>query len=187
VTTYIVLIRAIGPETHAVMSMPALSARCVEAGLEDTNVCGATGNLVVRAKLQETTVQRRVQSVIASFGLDKPVFVWRRERLLSVLAANPMPEAAIARPSQLIVMTFGAARDLIGREALSSQTDTERFAWVGDDLVVDYVHGVARPKLPPQRIEARLKTKGTFRNWNTLTKLAALATASLPRQSVRPD
>jgi uncharacterized protein (DUF1697 family) len=44
----------------------------------------------------------------------------------------------------------------------------------GRELYIVYPDGIGRSKLTNTLIERRLDTRGTGRNWNTVTKLAAL-------------
>src|SRR5690606_6174258 len=64
---FVCLVRAIGPATHAVMSMADLRAGCEAAGLEDVATHGNTGNVVCRSRKSPHTVRRLVQGVIDGF------------------------------------------------------------------------------------------------------------------------
>ena len=44
----------------------------------------------------------------------------------------------------------------------------------GRELFVDYADGIGTSTLPPLMVKARHRRLNTARNWNTVTKLAAL-------------
>lgn len=48
----------------------------------------------------------------------------------------------------------------------------------GRQLYIVYPAGIGRSRLTNRLIEDKLGTRGTGRNWNTVLKLGALATAS---------
>ena len=63
------------------------------------------------------------------------------------------------------------------REAmrLEIKVDPEELRIQGHELYIYYPNGMARPKLSWALIEKTLKTPGTGRNWNTVTKLLEIA------------
>jgi uncharacterized protein (DUF1697 family) len=166
---YVALIRAIGPVTHAKMRMAPLKAACEAAGLEDVSTVGNTGNIVCRSTETLAAVRRLVQGAVNSFGLDNEVFVDTPRKMAAVVTANPFPEAAAERPSELGVCTFHKAPDW---GPIADWDGPEQLAMVGAHLVVDYPAGITTSRL---RIEKRLGVTMTQRNW---TVFAALATKS---------
>ena len=60
------------------------------------------------------------------------------------------------------------------RELRSWIPGRETIEAVGRELYIAYPDGIGASKLTGAVIERRLKTRGTARNWNTVTKLAAL-------------
>jgi uncharacterized protein (DUF1697 family) len=43
------------------------------------------------------------------------------------------------------------------------------------ELYIYYPNGMGRPTVPVAALEKTLRTQGTGRNWNTVTRLAAMA------------
>ena len=74
-------------------------------------------------------------------------------------------------------MTFLASDP--GQEAreklLAIKAEPEELRIEGRELYIYYPNGMARPKLQWPIIEKALKTSGTARNWNTVTKLLEMA------------
>lgn len=168
---YVALIRAIGPVTHAKMRMGPLQAACEKAGLDDVSTVGNTGNILCRSDQSLATVRKRVQAAVQGFGLDNEVFVDTPRRMAKVVAANPFPEAAADRPSELGVCTLHKTPDWRSIEAWDGP---ERLAMIGAHLVVEYPAGLPASRL---RIEKLLGTTMTQRNWTVFAGLAAKAAA----------
>jgi uncharacterized protein (DUF1697 family) len=57
---------------------------------------------------------------------------------------------------------------IVGREIVRAQ---------GRSAYIVYPDGIGRSKLTAAMIEKKLGTRGTGRNWNTVLKLAALASS----------
>ena len=90
--------------------------------------------------------------------------------MAAVVAANPFPEAAAERPSEIGVSTFHAVPDW---SAVSNWEGPERIAMVGAHLVVEY-QAITGSKF---RIEKLLGVTMTQRNWRVFAGLAAKAAA----------
>ncbi|HEV7277583.1 MAG TPA: DUF1697 domain-containing protein [Devosiaceae bacterium] len=168
---YVGLIRAIGPATHAKMRMEPLREACAAAGLGDVATVGNTGNVLLRSEQSMAAVRRVLQAVVGRFGLDNEVFLDTPRRMAAVVAANPFPEAAAERPSELGVCTFHKAPHW---DVLTASHDgPEGLATIGAHLVVDYPAGISSRL----NIEKRLGTTMTMRNWRVFAALAEKAAA----------
>lgn len=174
-TVLIGLIRAIGPATHAKMSMQDLRDGCKAAGLDKVATYIQTGNLVIDSRKSAATVQAIIEGVLGSFGLGNLVVIRRSDELQAIVAADPFPEASRIRPSEMCVCFLAARPGREGLARLDQYQGPERFAFVGEDLCVDYPDGVTGSTLMPGAIERRLGVAATARNWNTVRKLLALA------------
>jgi uncharacterized protein (DUF1697 family) len=58
---------------------------------------------------------------------------------------------------------------------LSLKADPEELRMEGREVFVYYPNGMGRSKLSAALVEKTLKTPGTGRNWNTVTKLLEMA------------
>lgn len=166
------LLRAIGPATHAKMSMADLRAACETAGLTAVRTLLASGNLIFRSARPATDLVATLQRVLQSFGLDNRVFLRSTDDLRQVLALNPMPRAAAARPNHLLVLFLDRAPGPDAARALLAHGGPEPVQVHGREVFIDYLDGVARSRLTPARLERLLGQPGTARNWNTVGKLA---------------
>jgi uncharacterized protein (DUF1697 family) len=170
---YVALIRAIGPVTHAKMKMAALRDACAATGLDDVSTVGNTGNIILRSSHTLAEVRKLVQGAVDGFGLGpaNEVFVVKPRDMAAVVEANPFPEAAAERPSELGVCAFHKAPDW---SPLSDWDGPELLAMVGAHLIVAYPKGISTTKL---NIEKRLGARMTQRNWKVFAGLAAKGSA----------
>jgi uncharacterized protein (DUF1697 family) len=78
-------------------------------------------------------------------------------------------------PSHLMVMVLKSPPGAAELAALKAWIPgRERVEAVGRQLYITYPDGAGDSKLTNTAIERRLGVRGTSRNWNTVTKLAAM-------------
>ena len=177
-TVVISMLRGVNVGGHHKIKMEALRALYESLGLRDAQSHIQSGNVIFRTtgrdfvrltKLIEDGIER-------GFGFRPSVIVRTVSELREVIAKNPFAARPGIDPSRLLV-TF-LARDP-GAEArdkvLAIETDPEELRIDGREFFVYFPNGMARPKLPAALIEKILKTPGTGRNWNTVTKLLEIA------------
>ncbi|MBI4046485.1 MAG: DUF1697 domain-containing protein [Devosia nanyangense] len=174
--TYVILLRAIGPITHKVMSMTQWRDGVAAAGFAEPATYLATGNMIATGPGTIETVAGRMNRVVRDLGLaESNVAVVRRPaELRAVLDANPFPEAAADRPSQMQVFFFADRQPDFSWTA--DHGGPELFAVVDGHLVVDYSGRISESSRLGNLIEKRCGP-GTGRNWNTLKGLVERATA----------
>lgn len=170
---YVALIRAIGPVTHARMKMAALRDACAAAGLDDVSTIGNTGNIVFRTGRSLAEARQVVQAAVDGFGLGpaNEVFVLTPKAMAAVVQANPFPEVAVERPSELGVCSFHTAPDW---GPISHWDGPELLATLGAHLIVAYPKGISTSRL---KIEKALGAGMTQRNWKVFAGLAEKAVA----------
>jgi len=175
--THLAFLRAIGPITHKVMSMRALSEACEQAGFRDTRSYIASGNLLFNASAPEAELVAALNAVIASFGLhlDNQVFIRTPDQMTTIIADNPFRETAKARPDRLVAMFFNETLEPDLVQAALKHDGVERFQAIGRVLYGDYSQGIGTSKVAMGFIEQRLELRGTARNWNSVLKMQALA------------
>lgn len=167
---FVCLLRAIGPVTHASMSMAALRQKVEAEGFGEVATVLATGNLLLTARAPAAEVRARVQDVVDSFGIDSEVFIRTPQQLASLVASNPFAEAAEHHPSAFGVCFFHEMRQW--PDWLAGYRGPERLAPLGDHLFVDYGTRISESRL---QVEKRIGAKMTMRNWNTVVTLAKRA------------
>lgn len=173
---FVVLLRAIGPFTHRVMSMAQWREGVAAAGFSNPETYIATGNMIVEGTGPTAEVTRRMNEVVLSLGLTTAnvAVVRTPAQLRRLVKANPFPEAAIERASQMAVYFFVRSRPDL--DWVKDYDGPEPVRVESNHLVVDYPHLTLAGSKLPGLIEKR-SGPATARNWNTLTALAAKATA----------
>ncbi|MCY1140182.1 DUF1697 domain-containing protein [Actinoplanes sp. Pm04-4] len=169
-TVWVALLRAVNLGARNKVPMASLRARLAEAGLPGALTLLQSGNVVVESDLEVGPLIRAV--VRDHFDVDQPVMVRSRDRLDEIIAANPFPAAAIARPT-LLRVTFLAERPAPDRIKTLEQHDDVRLH--DREVYIDYNDRVHGNPINTAMVSRRLALHGTERNWSTLLKLAALA------------
>jgi uncharacterized protein (DUF1697 family) len=174
-TTFVVLLRAIGPITHKIMSMAQWREAVAAAGYINPETYVATGNMIVESELGIAEVSRRMNEIVIELGLGpgNTAIVRTAGQMKRLLASNPLPDAAEANPQALAVYFFAKARPDF--RWIDDYSGTETIHIEGTHLIVDYVTPVSSSRLPGI-IEKKSGTV-TARNWNTLKGLATKAGA----------
>jgi uncharacterized protein (DUF1697 family) len=162
-TTFVALLRNIGPVTHARMPLRALVATIGEDAIN----LGNTGNIIISSEGAEAA-RERVAEAVARFGVDSEVFIRSRRQLQMLVGLSPFPEAQRDWPSALGVCFFHKApawpnmyRDYPGPEKLMI---------FSNHLIVDYGGRITGSRLS---IEKSTGARMTQRNWSTILRLAA--------------
>jgi uncharacterized protein (DUF1697 family) len=155
-----------------------LLAAVASCGFTDARTLLASGNLVFDAGERERDVIERDlhAAVEARTGIASEVFARNGAEFDKLIHANPFPEAARDRPSQLLVL-FHRAPVPEGELARIAEAydGPERLKAAGRELFIDYPEGMGRSKLDPAMAKLKLKLpQGTGRNWNTVSRLAAM-------------
>lgn len=139
------------------------------AGFTDVRTFIASGNLVLNAKLTGAKLEAKLEKVILE-GLDlkTDVFVRDADQLDSIIAANPFKPFAKTNPNFLVVNFM---RDPVTKAELEAM---EKTAFTGEEIRQGA--GCLYLKFPQGQGVSKLKMpkRGTARNWNSVTKLAAM-------------
>lgn len=178
--TAIALVRGINVGGKHALPMPALRALCEGLGWQDVATLIQSGNIVFRAPQRALApAAANLESAIdKSHGFRPGVVVRSLAELRAALAASPFASIRALNPSHLLVMFLAAEPDAAARRALAALTpDPERLALVGREIHLAYPNGIGASKFPFTLVEKTVKVPGTCRNWNTLTKLLAMAEA----------
>ncbi len=174
------LLRGVNVGGHNKIKMDALRALYESLKLRDPHTYVQSGNVVFRTEERDVLVlTKRVQKGIERrFGFRPDVIVRTASELRDAIAGNPFATRRDIDPSKLLVMFLATDPGPEARnQVLRIKTDPEELRIDGRELYIYYPNGMARPKLSWAAIEKTLKTPGTGRNWNTVTKLLEIAEA----------
>lgn len=177
--TFIGLLRGINVGGHNKIPMPELRALCAELGWSNVQTYIQSGNLAFSAAGNPAILEARLQRVIEKrFGLIIPIIVRAATDWPAYVKTNPFVEAC-KKESHLVMLCLSrlppnadAATGLRERAA-----NGERIALIGDALWIHFVGGVARSKLSPTLLDRMAGSPVTARNWLTVLKLNAMASA----------
>lgn len=175
---HIALLRAINLGPHNKIGMPDLRALVSGLGFGGVQSLLHTGNLVFDGgKATPGALERMLEAALEQeLGLSTDVFVRTAREWKAMMAANPFARDAAESPSRMVVLCLKSAPGPAQRAALRQSIDgRERVETVGAHAYLVYPDGIGTSRLTLDRIEKKLGTRGTARNWNTTVKLATLA------------
>jgi len=172
------LLRSVNVGGHNKIKMDALRGLYASLNLRDPQTYVQSGNVVFRtADRSLAPLAARMERAIAQrFACDVPVILRTVAELRDVVARNPFASRDGIEPARLLV-TFLAAEPAAAARAsfLSIPTDPEELHLDARELYAYFPNGMARPSVSWPRVERALAVPGTGRNWNTVTKLLAMA------------
>jgi uncharacterized protein (DUF1697 family) len=175
VTPHVALFRAVNVGGRKATSVE-LKALADDLGLKDARTLLQSGNLVFRSARAGAELEAEIErAFVLRFGFATDVLVRGPEEWRATVAANPFAAMAERDPSHLLVVALKSTPAAADVAALSAWIPgRETLAAAGRALFVGYPDGVIASKLTGALIERRLGVRGTARNWNTTTKLAAM-------------
>jgi uncharacterized protein (DUF1697 family) len=156
-----------------------LKALADELGLEDARTLLQSGNLVFKSERAGAELEAEIErAFVLRFGFAADVMVRGPEEWRATVAANPFADMAERDPSHLLVLALkGAPADADVAALAAWIPGRETLAAAGRALIIAYPDGILASKLTGALIERRLGVRGTGRNWNTATRLAAMLEA----------
>jgi uncharacterized protein (DUF1697 family) len=172
------MLRGINVGGHNKVSMIALRALFESLKFEDPRTYVQSGNIIFRSKEKiSTALAKKIQNAIErEFGCRPEVILRTTDELRKAIAATPFPSRRKLEPGKTLV-TFldgepGAEADVA---MLSLKSYPEELHLKGRELYIYFPNGAGRSKLPWSSVAKLLKTTGTARNWNSVTKMLAIA------------
>jgi uncharacterized protein (DUF1697 family) len=172
------MLRGVNLLSHNRIKMDALRALYESLGLRDAQTYVVSGNVVFRTKARNlSALAKRIENAIErSFGFRPRVILRTTSELKDVVARNPFRSRRDIEPSKLLVTfleSHPAAEAL--EQVLKIKADPEEMHIHGREVYIYFPDGMGRSKLSWVTVEKKLKTSGTGRNWNSVTKLLEMA------------
>jgi uncharacterized protein (DUF1697 family) len=148
--------------------MSELRALIEGAGFADVRTLLASGNVVLNADDKGAKLEAKLEKLIAdAYGFKAEVHVRDHVGLRKVLDGNPFAAFTKAQPNFMVVMFTREAPDAALVKALNAQDGPEEIVAGPRCLYIKFPNGQGPSKL-------KLPNTGTARNWNTVSKLAAM-------------
>jgi uncharacterized protein (DUF1697 family) len=172
---YAALLRAVNLVKRNRIAMADLRRILADLGFHDVKTHLQSGNAVFTSDLPAAMLERHIAAALTeNAGLRCGVMVRTGAELAAVVAANPLgrePE----KPSWFFVSFLAAEPDPAAAAALEALDVAPDQAWIiGREAYLWCPTGPLESKLGGPFVEKRLGVAGTARNWNTVSKLAAL-------------
>lgn len=145
-------------------------------GLKNPRTLQASGNLVVESALPTATLEADIEVAMdKTFGLKVAAMARTPDQWSRLIAANPFPEEAAARPAKVVAMVM---KDGIRPGALDAVRalcrDGEAVEAVADVLYFWFPNGQGGSEIF-KKATPKMLGMGTGRNWNTVLKLGEMA------------
>jgi uncharacterized protein (DUF1697 family) len=161
------------------IKMEALRAVYESLKFEHVRTYIQSGNVIFRTKGKNSpALVKKIQDAIeGEFGFRPAVIVRTPDELRSAIAATPFPSQRNLHPSKILV-TFLAGEP--GPEAQATLIvlkgkHPEELHLIGRELYIYFPNGAGQTRLPWSSVEKLMKVTGTARNWNSVTKMLAIA------------
>lgn len=177
---YVGLLRAVNVGGRNPVKMGELSALLSRMGFEEVQTLLQSGNVVFRCEERDPRgLERDLEGKMArDLRVHTDFFLRTAQEWRSVVAGNPFVQEAETDPGRLQVLALKEAPPPEAWKSLDAAIQgRERARGAGRTAYIFYPDGTGRSRLTPAIIEKILGTRGTSRNWNTVTKLSSLASS----------
>ncbi|MDR2992193.1 MAG: DUF1697 domain-containing protein [Burkholderiaceae bacterium] len=172
-TVYLLLFRGVGGATQ--LPTAPLRAALTKAGFEQVATYINSGNAVLRTTLARDRLIEQVAEIVArQFDFTKAIYAATLAEWSALIECNPFQQA-VATPSLLHVALLAdkpKAESVDAIQALAQ--DGEQFQVIGNVAYLHTPSGFGRSHMAA-RFDKLIGVGNTARNWNTVTKLHALA------------
>ncbi len=168
---YVALLRAINVGGH-IVKMDALRRLFEDLGLKNVETFIASGNVIFESPRKALGLEKSVEAHLrASLGYDVDTFL----RTLAELAVVAAHEPFGARGDRPLYVAFlrNEVDDQTTSKILSFRSACDDFAVHGREVYWTTAGPMSDSKFSNAVMERALKTRATFRNVTTVSKLAA--------------
>ena len=176
-TRYVALLRGVNLGARNKVSMADLRTLIESLGAEDVQTYVQSGNVVFKSRVRRAAslagdIEQRIGREL---GLEISVMLRTSKQLAEIVAGNPF-EASEADGTKLHVTFLAEAPKASLTNALEQEAfEPDEFQVKGREVYLHTPKGYGRSKLSNAYFERQLGVAGTTRNWNTVRKLAELA------------
>jgi uncharacterized protein (DUF1697 family) len=175
--TYVALLRGVNLGARNKVSMADLRTLIESLGAEDVQTYVQSGNVVFKSRVRSAAklagdIEQRISGKL---GLEIRVVLRTDKQLAKIVAGNPFA-ASQSEGTKLHVTFLAEAPKASRTRALEPEAfEPDEFQVKGREVYLHTPKGYGRSKLSNAYFEKQLGVAGTTRNWNTVTKLAELA------------
>ncbi len=174
------MLRAVNVGGTGLIKMEELRALYAKLKFRDVESYVQSGNLVfVTDEKNLATIATTIDAAIEKkFGHKARTIVRSTAQMRAIVARNPFAGRRDIEPGKLVVhfLPRDPGAD-VRANVLKVPSDPEELVMVGSEIYIYFPNGQGRPKIKWAHVEKALGTPGTSRNWNSVTKLLAMAEA----------
>jgi uncharacterized protein (DUF1697 family) len=177
-TVIVSMLRGVNVGGHKKIKMEALRALYESLKLRDAQTYVQSGNVIFRTDERDMSrLAKRIEDGIEKkFGFRPDVILRTAAELKEVVARNPFAKRRGIEPGKLLVSFLASDPGEEGREKIGQmKCDPEEMRIEGREIYIYFPNGAGRSKLNWAGLGKMLKTPGTGRNWNSVTKMLEMA------------
>jgi uncharacterized protein (DUF1697 family) len=184
------MLRGVNVGGHHRIKMDALCAIYKSLKLENPCTYVQSGNVIFRTKEKNFALlcEKISAAIEREVGFRPEVILRTPDEFRAAIANNPFAKQASLEPGKLHI-SFLAVDPV--REAqknlLALKPTPEELQLIGRELFIYFPNGAGQSKLPWSSLEKHLGTPGTARNWNSVTKMLAMAEEMEAEQQPAPQ
>lgn len=167
--THVILLRAIGPATHKLMTMSQWRDAAAEHGFSQIETLVNTGNMIADYAGDAAGVAKVMADLLRNFGLGENVAPIIRSPDLMLRLGDASPLHSEANPAQTAVYFFQSADPDF--DWVSGHDGPEKVSIFEQHLIVDFTQDVAKSGRLMRKID-KLGGVNTARNWNSVRRIA---------------
>lgn len=174
--TYIALLRGVMPSgKNSIPKMAYLREVMEKGGFVNVRTYIQSGNIVLQTELSPAEVGQKVHQLIKeNIEAELPVIVKTADEIKEVLKGNPFTDGYDIK--RVFFTLFNDTLDKKSAEELKKQDfEKEKFDFTTKAMYMYLPKDASRSKLNNNFLEKKLKITTTTRNFNTLSKLVAIA------------
>ena len=172
----VALLRGINLGAKRRGAMADLPALLQDAGFENVRTHLQSGNVVLETGDPPDEAARTIQERIAErYGFDVDVIVRTAPELADVAAHSPFEDTATDGARHFVVFLPQEPDAAALAQLEDEDFEPDRYAARGREIYAWCPNGMRDSSMMRALADPRLAATGTVRNWNTVTKLLALA------------
>ena len=176
----ICLLRAVNLGNYNKVKMEPLRAMCSALQFRNPQTYLQSGNVIFATTERDLAkvTQKLEKGFAREFGFTPQIILRNVADLRGVVARNPFAKRRNIEPSKLLVNFL--ARDPgedVRKKVRAFKSEIEEIRIDGRELYIYFPNGIGRPKFSMAALDKILEVPGTGRNWNTTTKMLAMAEA----------
>jgi uncharacterized protein (DUF1697 family) len=174
------MLRGINVGGHNIVKMEALRALCLALKFRNSQTYVQSGNVVFDAAESDLNViSKKLEKAFAKeFGFQPTIILRTAAEIRSAMERNPFAGRPNIKPDKLLVSFLAHdPGDAVREKVRAFKSEVEEIQIDGREMYIYFPNGMARPKFSQAALDKVLQTPATGRNWNSVTKLLAMAEA----------